>query len=111
MKKIIIILCLALAGCATVSTNKVPPRVVTTKPAVVIDQKEIDSIIAVFSESIKKNPGYAGAYYNRAAAYFHKKDYDKCWQDIHKAEELGVRIDAQFIELVAKLKKASGRDR
>jgi len=53
----------SVSGCATVSTIKVPPRVVTTKPAVVIDQKEIDSIIAVFSESIKKNPGYAGAYY------------------------------------------------
>lgn len=112
MNKIIILLCLVLAGCATVSSdNKILPQAAKTEPVVTIDQKEIDSIIAVFSEEIKNNPDYAGAYYNRAAAYFYKNDYDKSWQDIHKTEELGINVDSKFIELVKKLKKASGRDR
>lgn len=112
MKKIIVLLCLVLAGCATVSHEKVLPQTAKAKPVtVVVDQKEIDNIIAVFTESIKHNPDQAGAYYNRGSAYFYKKDYDKSWQDIHKAEELGIHIDVKFIELVGKLKKASGRDR
>ena len=113
MKKIIVFLCLVLAGCATVSSHKVSPQAAKTKPATiaVVDQKEIDNIIAVFTESIKHNPNYAGAYYNRAVAYFYKNDYDKSWQDIHKAEALGINIDVKFIELVVKLKQASGRDK
>jgi tetratricopeptide (TPR) repeat protein len=112
MKKITVLLCLLLAGCATASRDsKIPCQAVKTGSATAVDQKEIDDIIVVFSKAIKNNPDYAGAYYNRAAAYFHKNDYDKSWQDIHKAEELGIKVDAKFIELVDKLKKASGRDR
>ena len=112
MKKIIVLLCLALAGCATVpSENKIPSQTAKVAATVTIDQKELDNIIAVFSEAIKKNPNYAGAYYNRAAAYFYMKDYDKSWLDAHKAEELGIKSDPMLIELVAKLKRASGREK
>ena len=111
MKKTIVFLCLALAGCATAAKdNKVVQPVVRQEAVVVMDQKEIDEMISVFSEAIKHKPGYAGAYYNRAAAYYYKKDYDKSWQDIHKAEQLGINIDAKFIDLVEKLKKSSGRE-
>lgn len=111
MRKIIILLCLVLSGCATIpSNNKIPPRAAKIEPTITIDQGELDGIIVVFSEAIKNNPNYAGAYYNRAAAYFHKNDYDKSWQDIHKAEALGINVDVKFIELVKKLKKASGRN-
>ncbi|MDD5116024.1 MAG: tetratricopeptide repeat protein [Candidatus Omnitrophica bacterium] len=113
MNRAIIFLCLALAGCATVAKESKAPQEVVVKPQqpVVVDQKELDEIIAVFSEAIKNKPDYAGAYYNRAAAYFHKKEYDKSWQDIHKAEALGIKVDSKFLELVEKLKKASGRER
>ncbi len=121
MKKIIVLLCLGLIGCSTVpSRNKVlsttseKTKVVLNSETVVnapVNQNEIDDIIAIFSKAIKNNPNYAGAYYNRAAAYFHKNEYDKSWQDIHRAEELGINVDDKFIELVNKLKKASGRDK
>jgi len=124
MNKIIVLLCLGLAGCSTVPrdnkvlrpTSKESGIAVNTESAVnvgnvPIDKKEVDSIIAIFSQAIKRNPTYAGAYYNRAVAYFHKNDYDKAWQDIHKAEVLGMNADPRFIELVEKLKKASGRDK
>jgi len=123
MNKIIVFLCLGLVGCSTVPRDKVlcsagkeSGAAVSTKFApnagsVTIDLKEINSIIDIFSAAIKDNPDYAGAYYNRAAAYFYKNDYDKSWQDIHKAEELGIVADLRFTELVEKLKKASGRDK
>ena len=120
MHRIIILLCLVLAGCCAVSGNNKAPcqttdksrAAIKTAPTVIsIDQKEIDSMIAIFSAAIKNNPDYAGNYYNRAAVYFYKNNYDKSWLDIHKAEALGINVDSKFIELVNKLKKASGRDR
>lgn len=46
-------------------------------------------------------------YYGRAMARFHKSEYDKAWADVHKAESLGLTIDAEFL---ADLREASGRD-
>jgi len=112
MKKTIILLCLVLAGCATVPCeSKIPPQVSKVEPAAAMDPKEIDSIIEIFSQAIKNNPDYAGAYYNRAAAYYYKKEFDSSWQDIHKAQDLGMKDDPVVIDLTAKLKKASGREK
>ncbi|MHB8154718.1 MAG: hypothetical protein ACYDFR_01535, partial [Candidatus Omnitrophota bacterium] len=69
---------------------------------------EMDSVISVFSEAIKKTPSYAGAYYNRALAYFYKKNYEQCWQDVHMAESLGCGFSADFLKA---LKKASHREK
>lgn len=111
--KIIIALfcCLGLIGCATVSkdSKSAPPG--TENGLISIDQKELDDMIALFSEEIKRNPGYAGAYYNRAVAYYHKKDYDKSWQDVHKVQKLSKGSDPDLEQLVEKLSKASGRDK
>jgi len=107
MKKIIVLLCLGLMGCATVAKeNKAPSRIIE-KPAVV-NKIEIDRIISVFNEAIKNNPHYAGAYYNRAIAYFYKNDYVQCWQDVHMAESLGCEFSAHFLNA---LKKASHREK
>jgi len=112
MKKTIILLCLALAGCATVPCeSKITPQASKAEPAASMDPKEIDSIIEIFSQAIKNNPDYAGAYYNRAVAYYYKKEFDSSWQDIHKAHDLGMKDDPVVIELVGKLKKASGREK
>lgn len=108
MKKIIVLLCLGLMGCATVvKESKIPPRVIEKQ--VVVNEAEMDSVISVFSEAIKNNPKYAGAYYNRAIAYFYKKNYEQCWQDVRMAESLGSKFSADFIK---SLKKASkGKDK
>ncbi|MFA4853723.1 MAG: hypothetical protein WC616_00010 [Candidatus Omnitrophota bacterium] len=113
MKIIIVLFCLGLIGCATVSKEN---RISATKTSgntqyIALDQKELDNIISIFSEAIKNKPGYAGSYYNRAIAYFYKNDYDKSWRDIHKAEALGIKADQNFTKLINKLKKASGREK
>jgi len=107
MKKIIVLLCLGLIGCATVAKESKNSTQVIEKTKKV-NELEMDSIISVFSEAIKKNPSYAGAYYNRAIAYFHKNNYEQCWQDVHMAESLGCSFSADFLKL---LKKASNREK
>lgn len=64
--------------------------------------------ISDFTKAIEINPNYADAYYFRAVLYNKLKDYDKAWQDVHKAEDLGYKFDFQLLE---DLKKASGRDK
>ena len=117
MRIIVVLLCLALAGCATASGKGKVSCSAAKNNLVTVDQKELDNMISVFSEKINKDPAYAGAYYNRAAAYYHKKDYDKSWQDVHKARELNVvqklgpEFDRSLAQLTEKLRKASGRDK
>jgi hypothetical protein len=106
MKEIIVLLCLGLIGCSTVGKdNKISA---TSKTPIIYSEREFDDIIAVFSDNIKKNPYPGGAYYNRAIAYFYyQTNYDKCWEDVHKAEAAGFKFDEHFIKA---LKKASGRE-
>jgi len=62
--------------------------------------------ISDFTKAIEINPGYAGVYYNRGFAYYFKKEYEKCWEDVHRAQALGYEIPPQFLD---NLRKASGR--
>ena len=111
MKKVMVLLCLGLMGCATVAKEGKTTKkliAVNAEELMAVNEQEMDSIISIFSETIKKTPNYAGAYYNRALAYFYKNNYEQCWQDVHKAESLGCSFKADFLEA---LKKASGREK
>lgn len=48
------------------------------------------------------------AYYNRAVSYFRKKEYDKAWEDVYKAQSLGMQLDPEFLK---GLREASGREK
>lgn len=113
MKKIIVLLCLGLMGCAAIpGENRISHRgagKAGCRAAAEADQKDVDNIIVMFSEAIKKNPDYAGAYYNRGMAYFYKHDYDKSLHDILKAEALGITVDQDFIKLIEKLNKVAAK--
>ena len=76
-----------------------------------VDQKEVDNIIAALNEAIKNKLNDAGVYYNRAVAYFYKHNYNLSWEDVHKAEALGIKADQKFVKLVERLKEASGREK
>jgi len=65
-----------------------------------------DKAIEDYNKALEKKPNYAEVYFNRAVSYFDKKEYEEAWQDIHKAEGLGLKINPKFIE---ELQKASGR--
>ncbi len=105
MKKVLVILCLGIIGCATVAKDGEVGQ--QLKEPIVYSEKEMDDIISVFSEAIKKDPTYGGGYYNRAVAYFYyQANYDKCWQDVRRAEALGYEFSDKFLNA---LRKASGR--
>jgi lipoprotein NlpI len=63
--------------------------------------------ISDYTKAVGLNPSFAYAYKNRASAYYHKQEYDKAWVDVRKTEELGEKVNREFIE---ELKKASGKE-
>jgi len=69
---------------------------------------EFDKAIADFTTVMILDPGFAGAYNDRAVTYCSKKEYNKAWADVHKAEELGYKVNPDFL---IDLKKASGREK
>jgi tetratricopeptide (TPR) repeat protein len=79
----------------------------------IYEGRDYDKAISDFSKVIEINPNDALAYNCRAMMYYSKHEYDKAWQDVHKAEALGYseykprRLNSGFIE---SLKKASGRE-
>ena len=116
MNIIIVLLFLGLLGCAaTPSGGKVSSpcikKAAAGKQGITVGPKELDGMISVFSEAIKQAPNDSGAYYNRAVAYYYKKDYDKSWQDVHKVQEISKVYDTRLAQLINKLKKASKRNK
>ncbi len=66
------------------------------------------AVQSVVGETKVEEPRDAEAYYNRAVAYYYKKEYDKAWEDVHKVQGLGYQVNPKLIEL---LRQASGRQR
>jgi len=73
---------------------------------VYLAQGENDKAVVDFNKVIEDKPDLAVIYHNRALCFYAKKEYDKAWKDVRKAEELGLAGNPKFIE---NLKKASGR--
>jgi len=75
-----------------------------------VQKDEVDKAISDFNRVIEIDPNCAPAYYNRAVMYFCKRQFDRSWEDIHKAEACGYRPDKDDKVLNA-LKRMSGRER
>ncbi len=69
-------------------------------------KREYDKAIFDFDQMLRINPNDPRAYHNRGVAYFQKGEYDKAWEDVKKAQTLGVDINPAFLE---QLRKFSGR--
>ena len=66
---------------------------------------EFSNTLNCLNQAIKLNPKDAYAYNNRAAAYYFLKDYAKSWEDVHKAESLGLKIKDKFIKFLCQASK------
>lgn len=71
-------------------------------------KRQIDEGIEEYSKAVKINPKYALSYNNRGLAYYFKREYDKAWQDVNKAQSLGFQVHPGFLKA---LRKASGRQK
>ena len=56
-----------------------------------LEKGQYDHAISDFDKAIEINPKFALAYYIRGRSYYYKreKEYDKSWDDIKKAQDLG----------------------
>lgn len=70
-----------------------------------------DQARADFEQCIKIKPDEPRPYEAIAYIHFDNKDYEKAWDAVHKAESLGYKPDNEDLELLNKLKKASGKDK
>jgi tetratricopeptide (TPR) repeat protein len=73
-----------------------------------LQKRELDQAISLFNKSLAINPKYAAAYISLGRAYYLKAEYDKSWEDIHKAQALGCTIPTEFLD---QLRRDSGRER
>ena len=70
-------------------------------------QENNNQSILDYNKAIVINPLYTLAYYNRSISYYQLQEYDKAWDDLHQAEELGLPINPDFRNA---LTQASGRN-
>lgn len=66
------------------------------------------AVQCVAGEAKIEEPSDAEAYNNLATAYYFKKAYDKAWEAVNKAQELGYQVNPRFLN---DLRQASGRQR
>lgn len=62
-----------------------------------LEKKEFEQALLLLNKSIEINPKYAGAYFSRGRSYYFRREYDKSWEDIQKAQDLGYPIPAEFL--------------
>ena len=103
---ILVLLCLIISGCATTNKGCVSKASKSREADVsIVDTAWLNKVIDVFSEELKVRPNQPGIYYNRAVAYYYKKEYDKSWDDVRQFQKLSGAIDPVFLK---KLEVASG---
>ena len=76
-----------------------------------VDIRDYNNALYYFNKVLEINPAFekdAQFHNDRAVAYFFLKDYDKCWEDVNNAIQLGYKVHPQFL---SELKKASGREK
>jgi tetratricopeptide (TPR) repeat protein len=73
-----------------------------------LQRREFEQAILFLSKSLEINPGYAEAYVSRGRSYYLRGEYDKSWEDIKKAQDLGYTIPVEFLD---DLRRAPGRNK
>jgi tetratricopeptide (TPR) repeat protein len=72
-----------------------------------LEKKEFEQAVLLLNKSIEINPKYAEAYFSRGRGYYFRGEYDRSWEDIKKAQDLGYKIPAEFLN---DLGRVSGRN-
>jgi tetratricopeptide (TPR) repeat protein len=70
------------------------------------DKGEYDLAISDFSKAIAINPKNGEGYYNRGRSYYFRKEYEKSWDDIKRAQFFDYKVPPKFLD---DLRRASGR--
>jgi Flp pilus assembly protein TadD len=71
-----------------------------------LEQGLVDLAMRDSAIAIKLDPRLALAYNTQAICYYRKGNFDKAWDNVHKARSLGYKVDDKFLRV---LRQASGR--
>ena len=63
--------------------------------------------LSQLNQAVDYDPEYAPVYETRANAFYHLKQYDNAWKDVHKFQSFGKDVSRDFLD---KLKNDSGRE-
>jgi len=72
-----------------------------------LEKKEFEQAVLILNKSIEINPKYAEAYFSRGRGYYFRGEYDRSWEDIKKAQDLGYKIPVEFLNDLGRM---SGRN-
>jgi tetratricopeptide (TPR) repeat protein len=77
--------------------------------------RKYDQAIADFTKAIEIDPSNSDFYFHRALTYYEKKEYDKSWEDVRKADSLGFKkyfksYGGLYPRFINDLIKASGKN-
>ena len=72
-----------------------------------LQKRDFEQAVLLLNKSIEINPKYAEAYVSRGRGYYFRGEYDKSWEDIRRAQDLGYKIPAEFLD---GLRRASDRN-
>jgi len=72
------------------------------------EKGNFNQAILDYNKAIEIEPSDPEVYHNRAYTYFLKKEYDKAWEDVHKTEQLGAKVNSKFL---TNLKEESRREK
>ena len=106
--KIFLILTILSGSASGEEIKETDPVALFNQGETFFHEGQYDQAIAYFNKTIEINPRYADAYHNRGVAYFSKREYEKAWDDVHKTESLGSRVNPEFLQA---LREASGRQK
>ena len=76
--------------------------------ALEINPKLAEQKVSACNQALEINPKDAETYYNRGIAYFSNREYEKAWDDVYKAQNLGYKVNSLFLNA---LRQASGKQK
>ena len=76
--------------------------------SVLVRKEKSELSILRISKSIEINPEFADACVERAFIYYAKKEHDKAWENVHKAESPELQAHPGFFKVFVKRSEEKG---
>ncbi len=77
------------------------PGAYNNRGNIYLERREYQRAIQDYNQTLNLQPAHAVAYFNRAVAYFNLKDYRQAAEDVRKAQQLGLKVPADFLQLLS----------
>jgi len=72
------------------------------KAYLMLGKKQFTRSLEYFNSILEIDPEFAKAYLGRAIVYYYLKDYDRSWDEVHKAQHRGLEVNEHFLTTLSK---------